>query len=141
MTERRRNEKEEEKRGEKQDEKRGGWDEKWRRDRVNALFWVAMLVWGAVVLLIGTSSNASEVWVQHGWSIFLIGAGTLIFLTSLYRWMFPAQRRSMLGGFILALVFIGVGTGDLVSWSDNIIWVVVLLVIALGILLSAFRRR
>ncbi len=32
---------------EKQDEKKKGWDEKWRRDRVNAVGWAAILVWAS----------------------------------------------------------------------------------------------
>jgi hypothetical protein len=141
MTEPRRNEKEEEKRGEKQDEKRGGWDEKWRRDRVNAVSWAMLFIWGAIVLLIGTGSNPPEIFVNHGWSIFMVGAGAIILLTALFRALIPEHRRPLLGSLILGTIFIGVGAGDLVSWTENIIWVIVLLVIALGILLSAFRKR
>lgn len=145
MTEPRRNEKEEEKRGEKQnekqDEKKGGWDEKWRRDRVNAVSWALMLVWGAAVLFIGTMTNAPEIFREHGWSIFLAGAGSIILLTALFRAMMPEHRRPLLGSIILGTILLGVGVGDLSEWSENIVWVIVLLVIALGILLSAFRRR
>ena len=135
------NEKEDEKRNEKQDEKRGGWDEKWRRDRVNAISWASILIWGAVVLLLSTPSNASELWREHGWSIFLVGTGAIILLTAIYRYLMPEHRRPLIGSFILGAVFIGVGVGDLVAWTQNIVWVVVLLVIAFGILLSAFRRH
>lgn len=54
MSEPHRREKEEEKKqekDEKEEEKRKGWDEKWRRDRVNAVGWAAILIWGALVLL------------------------------------------------------------------------------------------
>ncbi len=145
MTEPRRQEKGEEKQGEKQnekqDEKRGGWDEKWRRDRVNAVSWALLLIWGAVVLFLGTGSNAPVIFQDHGWSIFMVGAGAIILLTALYRALMPEHRRPLLGALILGIILLGVGAGDLVSWSENIIWVIVLLVIAFGILLAAFRRR
>jgi predicted membrane channel-forming protein YqfA (hemolysin III family) len=141
MVETRHNEKEDEKRGEKQEEKKGGWDEKWQRDRVNAISWAAMLVWGAVVLLIATPSTAAPLWRDHGWSIFLIGAGAIVLLTALYRWLRPEHRRPLIGSFIIGTILFGVGLGDVAAWSENIIWVVVLIAIACGILLSAFRRR
>jgi hypothetical protein len=141
MPETKHNEKEEEKRGEKQDEKKGGWDEKWQRDRVSAISWASILIWGAAVLLIGTSSTAGPMWTDHGWSVFLVGAGIIILLTALYRWLMPAHRRPLIGSFVIGTIMLGVGLGDVVAWSENIIWVVVLLVIAVGILLSAFRRH
>jgi peptidoglycan/LPS O-acetylase OafA/YrhL len=144
MTEPRRHEKsekEDEKKGEKQDEKKGGWDEKWRRDRVNAVSWALLLIWGAIVLFLGTGSNAPEIFRDHGWSVFAAGAGVIILLTALYRAVMPEHRRPLLGSLILGTILLGVGVGDLVQWSENIVWVILLLVIALGILVAAFRRR
>ena len=140
MTEPRRHEKEDEKRGEKQEEKKGGWDEKWRRDRVNAVSWALLLVWGAIVLLIGTTSNAAPIWREHGWSIFLVGAGAIVLLTAIFRWLKPEHRRPLVGSFILGTILLGIGLGDLVEWGENIVWVIVLVIAALGILLAAFRR-
>jgi hypothetical protein len=141
MPETKHDEKEEEKRGEKQEEKKGGWDEKWQRDRVNAISWASILIWGAVVLLIGTPSTAPILWHDHGWSVFLIGAGIIVLLSALYRWLMPEHRRPLIGSFVIGTVMLGVGLGDVVEWGENIVWVIVLLIIALGILLSAFRRR
>ena len=141
MAEPKRNEKEEEKRGEKQEEKKGSWEEKWQRDRVNAISWASILIWGALVLLIDITDYAANLAWWHGWAVFLIGAGVIILLTALYRWLKPEHRRPLIGSFILGIVFLGVGLGDLVKWSENIIGVVVLVAVAIGILLSAFRRR
>ena len=141
MGESKHNEKEEEKRGEKQEEKKGSWEEKWQRDRVNALSWASILIWGAVVLLIDITKSAANVAWWEGWSVFLVGAGIIILLTALYRWLKPEHRRPLIGSFILGIVFLGVGLGDLVEWSEQIIGIVVLVAVAIGILLSAFRRR
>jgi predicted membrane channel-forming protein YqfA (hemolysin III family) len=141
MAEPKRNEKEEEKRGEKQEEKKGSWEEKWQRDRVNAISWASILIWGALVLLIDTTDYAANLVWWHGWAVFLIGAGVIILLTALYRWLKPEHRRPLIGSFILGIVLLGVGLGDLAKWSGNIIGVVVLVAVAIGILLRAFRRR
>ena len=141
MAEPKHHEKEDEKRGEKQDEKKGSWEEKWQRDRVNALSWASILIWGAIVLLIDITKSASNVAWWHGWAIFLLGAGIIILLTAFYRWLKPEHRRPLIGSFILGIILIGVGLGDLVKWSEQIIGIVVLVVVASGILLSAFRKR
>ena len=141
MAEPKHDEKEEEKRGEKQEEKKGSWEEKWQRDRVNALSWASILLWGAVVLLVDITKSAASVAWWHGWAVFLVGAGIIILLTALYRWLKPEHRRPIIGSFILGIIFLGIGLGDLVEWSEQIIGIVVLVVIAFGILLSAFRKR
>ncbi len=143
MSERRKGEKEDEKRGEKQekeDEKRKGWDEKWRRDRVNAVGWASVLIWGALVLLAETSGFGQEhfSWWE-GWAVFFAGAGAILLLEAFYRLLVPAHRRAVSFNVILGLVFLGLGLGEL--WSWNYIWVVVLFVIAIIILLRAFAPR
>ena len=142
MSERHKNEKEDEKKGEKQekeDEKRKGWDEKWRRDRVNAVSWAAILIWGALVLLAETSDFKNHFSWWEGWAVFFAGAGAILLLTALYRLIVPEHRRAVTGNVILGLVFLGIGLGDLVSW--DYIWVVVLVVVAVMILLRAFAPR
>lgn len=145
MSESHRGEKEEEKKGEKQekeDEKRKGWDEKWRRDRVNAAGWAAILIWGALVLLADTSGFAKDHfswWDGQGWAVFFAGAGAILLVEAFYRLLVPAHRRAVSFNVILGLVFLGIGVGALWSWSY--IWVVVLFVIAITILLRAFGPR
>jgi len=142
MSEKHKNEKEDEKKGEKQekeDEKRKGWDEKWRRDRVNAVSWAAILIWGALVLLAETSDFKNHFSWWEGRAVFFAGAGAVLLLTALYRLIVPEHRRAVTGNVILGLVFLGIGLGDLVSW--DYIWVIVLVVIAVMILLRAFAPR
>ncbi len=136
-----REEKNEEKRrekDEKEDEKRKGWDEKWRRDRVNAFMWAAVLIWGALVILAEATGyakdNFSSWW--EGWAVFFAGAGAILLLTTFYRVLVPEHRRSMAGNVIIGLVLLGIGLGSLISW--NYIWVIILIVIAIMILLRAF---
>jgi len=142
MSERHKNEKEDEKKGEKQekeDEKRKGWDEKWRRDRVNAVSWATILIWGALVLLAETSDFKNHFSWWEGWAVFFAGAGAILLLTALYRLIVPEHRHAVTGNVIIGLVFLGIGLGDLVSW--DYIWVIVLVVVAVMILLRAFAPR
>ena len=138
----RREEKDEEKRrekDEKEDEKRKGWDEKWRRDRVNALLWALILIWGAVVLILDTTGAVDDVSWWQGWAVFFVGAGAILLLTAFYRLMVPEHRRAITGNVIIGLVLLAIGLGDLISWGY--IWVVVLIAIAIMILLRAFVPR
>jgi hypothetical protein len=139
--ERHHEEKEDEKRrekNEKEDEKRKGWDEKWRRDRVNAVGWAAILIWGALILLAETTGYGEDHFSSwwEAWSVFFAGAGAILLLTAFYRLLVPEHRRPVAGGIIIGLVFLGIGLGDLISW--DYIWVVVLVVVAVVILLRAF---
>lgn len=144
MSERRREEKGEEKRrekDEKEDEKRRGWDEKWRRDRLNAVQWAFILIWGALILLAGTTGFADDRgwdWWE-GWAVFFAGAGAIILLVAFFRLLVPEYRRPVGGATILGLVLLGIGLGALIGWGY--IWVIILVVIALVILLRAFSPR
>lgn len=137
-----RGEKEEEKRrekNEKEEEKKRGWDEKWRRDKINAVGWAGILIWGALVLLAHTTDFRDNFswWVT--WAVFLAGAGAIVLLVAFLRLLMPEHRRPVAGNIILGLVLLGVGMGGLISWSY--IWIVILIVIALVILLRAFVPR
>jgi hypothetical protein len=125
MSERRRDEKEEEKRHEKEDEKRQEkqFDEKFRRDPVRGIFLAVILIWGGVVALIGTAINVS--WWK-GWAIFLTGTGVILLLKALIR-LRPEYRRPIGGNVIIGLILLGVGLGDLVGW--NYFWPVILIII------------
>jgi hypothetical protein len=118
------------------------WDEKWRRDPVEAATWALVLIWAGVAWLL---SNVG-VWGDFGdgwevWPIILLGAGILVLLGVLLRLVVPAYRRPITGSLILGLVFIGVGIGLL---TDG--WVVIGPLVLIGIGLAGlaayfFRSR
>jgi predicted membrane channel-forming protein YqfA (hemolysin III family) len=133
------NEEKKREKDEKEDEKRKGWDEKWRRDRVNALLWALVLIWGAVVLILETTGAADDISWWQGWAVFFVGAGAILLLTAFYRLMVPEHRRAITGNVIIGLVLLAIGLGDLISWGY--IWVIVLIAIALMILVRAFAPK
>lgn len=142
MSARRRNEKEEEKKGEKgekEEEKGRGWEEKWRRDRGNAVTWAVLLIWGALVLLAETTDFAANFSWWSGWAVFFAGAGAIVLLGAIIRLLIPEHRRPVVGSLIFGFILLGVGLGGLVGWSW--VWPLVLIAIALIILLRALVRR
>ena len=134
MSERPRNEKDE-----KDEKDQGGWDEKWRRDPVDAAMWALLLVWAGFVLLADNLGLFDSVEQIEVWSIGFLGAGLIVLATVLFRLLVPAYRRPLGGSLILAAVFIGIGLGDIIGWV--IVGPLVLIAIGVGILLTGLLRR
>jgi hypothetical protein len=121
-------EKEYEKEHEKEEEKtRGAWGfEKWRRDRVSALVWAAVLIWVGVALLLDNLGFLKRFEMLEGGALALIGAGVILLLAVAFRMLVPSYRRPVLGTFFLALVFLGFGLGN---WlGAGVTWAVILIV-------------
>ncbi|MGD8398397.1 MAG: hypothetical protein PVG11_06035 [Anaerolineae bacterium] len=135
MSERPRDEKQE-----KQEKDEGGWDEKWRRDPVDAAMWAFILIWAGVVLL---ASNLDLFGGLEGfdlWAIGFLGAGAIVLLAAGFRLLFPAYRRPLAGNVIFGLILIGIGLGNLIDWV--IVVPLVLILIGAGLLFTGlFRSR
>jgi hypothetical protein len=125
---------------EEKDEKGdGGWDEKWRRDPLDALMWALILIWAGLVLLGGNMGWFDDLGLP-AWSIGFLGAGVIVLLTALLRLVMPAYRKPLAGSVILGVIFIGIGLGEVIGWI--IIGPLVLIGIGVGILLTGlFRGR
>ncbi len=134
MTERPRDEKDE-----KQEKDQGGWDEKWRRDPVDAAMWAMLLVWAGLVLLAANLGWFDGIEQLEAWSIGFLGAGAIVLLVAVFRLLVPAYRRPLGGNLIFAAVLIGIGLGDIVGWV--VIGPIVLIAIGVGILLTGLLRR
>lgn len=137
MSEPRRDEKEE-----KQEKGNGeSWDEKWRRDPVDAAVWAFVLIWAGLVWLLSNTGFWENLLGEgvEAWSIGFLGAGLIILLGVVFRLLVPAYRRPVTGGLILGVVFIGIGLGELTSWV--VVGPLILLAIGVGILLTGILRR
>lgn len=134
---------EDERRKDEKDEKnekdQGGWDEKWRRDPIDAAMWAFILIWAGIVLL-GSNLNWFDDLGMEAWSFGFLGAGVIVLLVVLFRLLVPAYRKPLGGNLILAAVLIGIGLGEVVGWF--IIGPLVLIGIGVGaLLIGLFRRR
>jgi cation transport ATPase len=130
------NEKEEEKRREKEEK---SWEEKWQRDPISVVVWALIFLWAGLVLLgnnLGISSNFT--W-WNSWALIFAGAGVLAIIGALIRLAVPGYRRPIAGTFIIGIVFLGIGLGEIIGWS--VVWPIVLIAIALLILVFGFRAR
>ena len=134
MSERPRDEKEE-----KNEKDEGGWDEKWRRDPVDAAMWAILLIWAGIMLLMANLGVFDGLEGIEAWSIGFIGAGVIVALTAVFRLMFPAYRRPLGGSLIFAAVLVGIGLGEVIGWV--VVGPLVLIAIGLGILLTGLLRR
>lgn len=143
-------EKDREKREEKSPEEKS-WEEKSRRDPVNAVVWAAILVWAGLVLLasnLGMLNNLRGIAPNlpgfeflgrlEAWAIIFVGAGVILLIGALVRLLVPDYRGAVSGSIFLGLLFIGIGLGDIFGW--NIIWPLILIAFGISVLLRGFLR-
>jgi hypothetical protein len=137
-------EKEEEKRHEKG---RGdaSWDEKWRRDPINAGAWAAILIWVGLTLLGNTTGWGPDTfsWWHPGnwWAVAMAGAGVILIICALIRLAKPEHRRPIIGNMIMGVIFLGIGMESLSDWNWGVAGAIILIVIGVLIILSGFFRR
>jgi hypothetical protein len=132
-------EKEEEKEDEKEEKEEKNWDEKWRRDPLSALVWASILIWAGLVLLASNLGLLIRFERIDAWGFVFIGAGVILVLEVVVRLLVPDVRRPVLGTFIIAIVLLAIGLGNLVNWG--LIWALVLIVIGLVIVVRGFFWR
>ena len=141
MSEPRRDEKYQDEKGRGEKEEKGrdeSWDEKWRRDPVEAALWAFVLIWFGLVWLvsnIGVLGDGIE-W----WSLGFLGAGLIILLGAVVRLLVPAYRRPVTGNIILGLIFVGIGLGQLIEEGWEVIGPLVLIGIGIAGLAAFFLR-
>jgi hypothetical protein len=129
MSERPRKEKEE-----KEEKGRGdSWDEKWRRDPIDAAGWAVIFIWAGLVLLAENMGLLIRFEGLETWSIIFIGAGLIVLLGVVVRLLVPAYRRPVTGSLIFGVILLGIGLGEVVGWV--VIGPLVLIAIGVGVLL------
>ena len=128
--------KEEEKEHEKEEEK--SWDEKWRHDPLGAAVWAAILIWAGVVLLAENMGFLIRFGRLDAWGLIFVGAGGIVLLEVVVRLLMPSYRRPVGGTLVFAVILMGVGLGNLFSWT--VVWPLVLIAIGVSMLLRGFLR-
>ena len=139
MSEPRRDEKGQDEKSEKGRD--DSWDEKWRRDPVEAAVWAFVLIWAGIVWLLSNTGVLESIFGEkvEWWAVGFLGAGLIVLLGVGARLVVPAWRRPVIGSLILGLIFIGIALGQITGG-----WVVVgpLVLIGIGIAgLAAFFFR
>lgn len=141
-------EKQEEKSAEEKSAEEKSYEEKYRRDPLGTLIWAFILIWAGVVWLannfgfldrirIGFSDLPFDMpFAREVWAFFFLGAGVILLIEVIIRLTVPDYRRPVLGTFIMAVVFFGIGIGN---WE--LIWPLVLILIGATILLRGILRK
>ena len=136
---------------EKQEEKQHEKEEKGRGDPLSTIVWGAIIIWAGVVLLADNLGFLSGLGVRGDtipgilpfhistWGFIFLGAGVIILGEVAARLLLPSYRRHVAGSIILAIVFIGIGLGNLVNWG--VIWALILIALGVVILLRAMGWR
>ncbi len=133
---------------EKQHEK----EEKGRGDPLSAATWGAIVIWAGLVFLadnLGMFTGLRDRAIPllgrsislnvDTWALIFLGAGVIILIEVLLRLVLPDFRRSVGGNVILGLVFIGIGLGNLITWT--VVWPLILIAIGALILLRGMGWR
>lgn len=139
-------------RDEKQEEKQREKDEKNRSDPLSTAVWGAIIIWAGLVLLLDNMGLLSNLGFGRGievpgalpvrvesWGLIFTGAGVLLLIEVAVRLLMPVYRRHVIGSTILALVFLGIGLGNLVNWG--VIWALVLIGLGVIVLVRALMGR
>lgn len=124
------------------------YEEKYQRDPLGTLVWAVILIWAGIVWLANNfgflesfGSRFSNLpidlpFATEVWALIFLGAGVILLIEVLIRLTVTEYRRPILGTFILAVVFFGIGLGN---WE--LIWPLVLIVVGASILLRGVFRR
>lgn len=126
-------EKEEKGRGEKREK-----EEKGANDRLGSLSWAVILVFAGIVLLVMTGGGFEWMDWANAWSIILVGAGLIVGLEVVIRFLMPEYRAPLTGRLVLAVILILVGGGSFIGWDK--IWPIALIGGGIAILVGSLLR-
>lgn len=120
------------------------------RSEVETFAWAFVLLWAGFVFLADNLGYLTR-WKSllpalpegfrylSAWPIVMIGAGVIFLISALLITILPGKKHHLTGQFILAAVALGIGLGQLYSWS--LIGPFVLIAIGLSFLLRGLFNR
>jgi hypothetical protein len=132
---------------EEKDEKHHEKEEKGRGDPLNTAVWGLIIIWAGLAFLADSlgifrslSRGDSAFPLRfEAWALIFLGAGVILLLEAVVRLIVPIYRRAVTGTVIIAIVFIGIGLGNLTTW--NVMWPLLLIGIGVVVLVRGFRWR
>ena len=113
------------------------WDEWWRNDQLDTIWWALAFIWGGLVLLAHTTGYWPSFDWWNAWAVFFVGAGITVLVGTLIRLLVPEFRRKLVPSLIFGSILLAIGLGDLAFW----VWPLILVAIGIGILRSAMTAR
>ena len=113
------------------------WEDWWRTDRVDAMGWAALFLWGAVVVLASYTSFRDDFDWWNGWGVFLAGAGVIVLIQTLVRLRMPEYRSKWGWTLFWGTILLAGGLAELAS---PVWYALPLVAIAVVILKDVFAR-
>jgi hypothetical protein len=111
-----------------------------RGNPVTSIVLALCLIWGAAILFWDMNPIEGLEGVNRG-AIFLIGLGIIIAGGGFFRLLQQKRGRGTVFSFILSLILIAAGVGQMMQLNNNMIVIIVLLVVAVAVLVNAFSGR
>lgn len=113
------------------------WDDWWKSDRVDAVGWAALFLWGALLVVAHNTSFRDDFDWWDGSGVFFVGAGAIVLIQTLVRIGIPQYRSKWGWTLFWGTAFQAVGLAELASpfW-----YALPMVAIAAIILREAFAR-
>jgi len=137
MEPRTRNEKDEKDEKDQRDQQEK--EEKGAGDRPGTLSWALVLIMAGLAFLAANIGLLPEDDGVSTFGIILMGAGAIVGLEVLFRYLRPEYRRPLRGRLVLAVVLFAVGLGSAIGWEHT--WPLVLIGVGIVILVSTLTRQ
>jgi hypothetical protein len=115
-----------------------GWEDWWRSDRMDAVGWAALFLWGALVVVAENTSIRDNFDWWGGWGVFWVGAGVIVLVEAVFRTAMPRYRSKWGWTLFWGAAFLAFGLGELAS---PVWYALPLVAIAVIILSGAFARN
>jgi hypothetical protein len=116
------------------------FEERFVRNKNTAITWAAVLLWGALSLLLDTIPAVNDS-VLDGGTIFVLGAGAILLLSGMAILFGCEPKRGVMFRLILGFIFLAIGIGEFTALNENIVVAGILVLISGLILTNAFKRR
>ena len=107
--------------------------------RLDTFFWAGALIWAGVVFGAEALGYLPAIGAATAWSWVFLGAGVLGLVLNIISMTSADYSNPTVWDWVWSLVFLLVGAAGFMSF--NIPWWLILIVIGVAILVSAFRRR
>ena len=91
------------------------WDDWWKTDRVDAVGWAALFLWGALLVVAHNTSFRDDFSWWDGSGVFFVGAGAIVLIETLVRFGMPRYRSKWGWTLFWGTAFLAFGLGELAS--------------------------